>query len=471
VSPGLPGHPRNPTNRSGPSKNLGAVLERFLTEENLTNAELARQVGVNADHLRKLRRGDSVLSSTELINEVEQVINYRRWSDDQRFRLQIAYKQDLAETYEPADSDAEESFDFIGIGALNFDELAQKPEYPPTYGGSNDQEVRVDDEDGIRQVKEEIKASSYEPVLGGSTFNTTIALACSDLGCKTGYIGVSGSWPSDITVKGSSEHSEGLKTHLQVLGDAGCDCRFVQHVEATGGWCVSVMWDRQRRMRTYPGANSLLAPFLVENFFPIADFLCSAQLVHVTSLFDELSPPLVVSLLGIVNRCSPRTIISLDPGYDWCTKHPDLLEAFFPHLDLLFLSEDEFDAVSTAFPPSGTGLAVHSSRGKADAIRLRLRRRGSVVVVKRAGETSIYTQGEPIEKALGSLLDPEDIVDDTGAGDAFAAGYLAMHLAEGAAQHIGAMVGMQLARRKLLQSGPVTGPTLGEIVKHFGAHA
>lgn len=78
-----------------------------------------------------------------------------------------------------------------------------------------------------------------------------------------------------------------------------------------------------------------------------------------------------------------------------------------------------------------------------------------VVVVKHKGETSVYSSRS--ERPYVTTIEPlerDDVVDDTGAGDVFAAGFPAARVSPVVQGRLGARLCMEAAREMLMHVGP-----------------
>jgi sugar/nucleoside kinase (ribokinase family) len=94
-----------------------------------------------------------------------------------------------------------------------------------------------------------------------------------------------------------------------------------------------------------------------------------------------------------------------------------------------------------------------------------LRSGAAVVVLKLPGCT--VTHRANVEPATYTIdcLDDAFIEDDTGAGDTFAAGFLLSRLDDRINERDGALIGMELAKAKLLTDRLPSGALLSEIIE------
>jgi sugar/nucleoside kinase (ribokinase family) len=182
---------------------------------------------------------------------------------------------------------------------------------------------------------------------------------------------------------------------LDAVAERGVDTTGCSVVAGTDtGLTVALVRDGDRAMLTAPGA----IPLLTAEMVPSA-MVASARHLHVASyhLLDGLRPglPALVAAAhasGATVSVNPQGEVGGDSGAE--------LRALVPAIDLLLLNERE-----------------HESLGAVE---------GSLVVVKHgAGGAAARTAGGVV-RATGH---PVQVVDATGAGDSFDAGFLAAWLA------------------------------------------
>ncbi|MDN4613786.1 sugar kinase [Leifsonia sp. F6_8S_P_1B] len=137
--------------------------------------------------------------------------------------------------------------------------------------------------------------------------------------------------------------------------------------------------------------------------------------VHIASYF--LQPGLAAALPGLLDGLRERGVtVSIDTNWDPAERWTGLHEVL-PRVDVFLPNEEEALAVATALDDSGT--APEGLDAAASAIS----RLGCRVVVKAGAEGGrAYERGSLVAHAPGLTV---DVVDTTGAGDSFDAGYLA----------------------------------------------
>jgi ribokinase len=232
---------------------------------------------------------------------------------------------------------------------------------------------------------------------GGSAANTIYGLA--KLGVSTGFCGAIGD-------------DEDGKTLLRDFEGVGVDTsRIVVKPKARTG-SVLCLSDRGGRRSLYvqPGANSLLN--LDELDF---GYINQAEIIHLSSFADDSQFQLS---LGLILRLEKSVKLSFSPGELYAVKGLNTLSPFLSRTHLLFVNESELQRM--------TGDDVEGGAQKCLQAGCR-----TVVVTlgkgKMLGKTTAVSyvrdaDNEYIVESFSHNLDAD--VDTTGAGDAFAAGFL-----------------------------------------------
>jgi len=264
----------------------------------------------------------------------------------------------------------------IGFGALNMDYL---------YGVKQtvlDGEVPID----------HIKAAP-----GGSAANTIYGLA--KLGVRTGFVGAIG----------DDEQGE---TCLKELQDIGVDTTYIRIKKGKKTGLALCISDESGRRAIYvlPGANSLL------NYRDIdINYLSQAEIIHFSSFVDEqqfnIQAELLVKLSGSVK-------ISFAPGMLYAAKGILALSPLLRKSDILFINKDELEKLTGEDFMSGAKKCL---------------KQGCQIIVVTLGKGLTLEPGKVItgyicakdhEYKVETAVDFGGQPDSTGAGDAFAAGFL-----------------------------------------------
>lgn len=222
----------------------------------------------------------------------------------------------------------------------------------------------------------EVTARDYSVFQGGSAANFSVAAA--RLGLASAMWGCVGGDAFGREAV-SSLRREGVSTDfVKVSAD---DC--------TGMVCVLVEGDGVRRMVAHRGANRQL-----ESYVRNGESLPEAKVYQLSNV-----------KAGIIRSalCGKASMVSLDPGGEAKNLRPGDLRG----VDILLLSEVECASI--------TGLGY---REGAEA----LSRFVGTVVVKRGGKGAFAREGGAVEEAEAFKV---GVVDTTGAGDAFDAGFIA----------------------------------------------
>jgi ribokinase len=255
--------------------------------------------------------------------------------------------------------------DVIGFGALNMDYLHKV-----------DQLVL----DGETYIQHTTRSP------GGSAANAIFGL--SRLGVKTGLIGAVGD-------------DEDGKAILDDLKQVGVDISNVRIVDdaPTGSAMGFVDEEGRRALYVSPGANSHIEKEDIESAY-----VAQARILHFTSFVDEKQ---LAVQEWLVEEMSPQVQVSFAPGSLYAKRGADALSTILRRTAFLFVNEDEAKGLG--------GVCGLFDRG-CQVVVITLGEKGCRVVTATA---SVYPEEDHLIEAVASLA-----VDTTGAGDAFAAGFL-----------------------------------------------
>ncbi|GAC1444047.1 MAG: adenosine kinase [Vulcanimicrobiaceae bacterium] len=234
---------------------------------------------------------------------------------------------------------------------------------------------------------------------GGSAANTIAGIA--SLGGRTAYIGkvhddlLGTAFRHDMTSIGAT-----FRTASAATGPTTARC------------LIFVTPDAQRTMHTYLGACAQLGPADVD-----ADLIASAQITYLEGyLYDEPHAKEAFHRAAEIAHAAGRKV-SLSLSDAFCVnRHRDaFLKLVDHHVDVLFANESEITAL---FETTDVDVAVARVRELTDLTAITRDARGSIVV----------THDETIAVPATRV---DHVVDTTGAGDLYAAGFL-YNLATGA---------------------------------------
>ena len=258
-------------------------------------------------------------------------------------------------------------FDVIGFGALNVDMLFKV--------------------DKLAGAEEESFIEDYTEACGGSAANTIVGLA--RLGCKVGFIGK------------VANDREG-KLQLDCFKTEGVDTSGI--IEATKGKSGSVMGfvDRKGARALYinSGVNDTIEPREMKY-----EYVSQTKLLHLSSFVGEKSFRAQKKLLGAL----PEGVeISFDPGSVYAQKGFAVIEPLIRNSHVLMPNAVELEQL--------TGEEDYR-KGADFMIEMGVK----IVAVKLGSKGCYVTDGQ---ERLSVEPFKVKVVDTTGAGDAFSAGFL-----------------------------------------------
>ncbi|MDP2932435.1 MAG: carbohydrate kinase family protein, partial [Chloroflexota bacterium] len=278
---------------------------------------------------------------------------------------------------------------------------------------------------------------------GGSAANTIYGLG--KLGVSTGFVGVVG------------DDTDG-QLLLQDLAKVGVDISQIKtrHNAKTGA--VLCLSDRQGKRSLYvvPGANSLLTMADVD-----LTYLNQAKMLHVSSFAGDRQFQLT---LGLVEKLDSAVKLSFAPGMLYASKGLKALRLILARTHVLFINGREIEQLTGKDVISGAAVCLNEgckivavTLGKGMELRLRDGKLVTAVCYIRDAESEHTV--EPLEETKA--------VDTTGAGDAFAAGFLYGLVKDKDLEECGRL-GNTVARFSITQVGARAGlPTLADLSRRY----
>ncbi len=313
---------------------------------------------------------------------------------------------------------AAHTFELIGVGNPIMDLLAHVDDaFLKQYvAGDKGGMVLVDDADIVTLLHRLGDRIAMMP--GGSAANTT--LGATKLGLKTTFLGKIG---GDIT----AEH------YFENFVAAGGDGSRFKRAVLPNGRCLSMVTpDGQRTMRTHLGAAMTLSP----DEITIADFKgCRHAHIEGYLLFNPALAQKVVDTARAAGCTISLDLASFEVvnvARDW------IFEQLRAGLDVVIGNEDE-------------AKALFRRDDAYDAYARELAQFGGIAAVKMGKDGAWVAQGSDLHRIFPVRV--ERVIDTTGAGDAWAAGFLYGYL-----------------RGKSLALAGAIGSRMGaETVQHLGA--
>jgi len=310
------------------------------------------------------------------------------------------------------------AFELIGVGNPIMDILAHVDDafLRQHVAGDKGGMVLVDHADINALLGRLGSAVAMAP--GGSAANATLGATL--LGLKTTYLGKIG----------ADKTAEDYRANFKAAG--GDDSRF-KHATLPNGRCLSMVTpDGQRTMRTHLGAAMTLNPSEIS----AADF-AGAKHAHIEG-YLLFNPSLAQKVIDTARAAGCTISLELSSfevvnvARDW------ILEQLRLGVDIVFANEDE-------------ARALFGTDASYDAYARKLAGYGGIAAVKIGKDGAWVAQGDELHR-IAPVTVPQ-VTDTTGAGDAWAAGFLFGHL-----------------RGKSLVGSGALGSALGaECVQHLGA--
>ena len=327
--------------------------------------------------------------------------------------------------------------DFLGSGALNLDLVYEVDnledvrsagfDLHPGHEISGDHETAKALMDFLHSQGTLMAKSG-----GGSSANTICAL--SRLGHKVGFVGVTGEDEAGSFILSSMK---------------GVELSLVKQV-GRSAICIIIVEKAQRDRAMF------VAPHDREVEFPDSAILKSVlntRVLHFSSLVQSRG---ISTQKELANALKPEQVLSFDPGELYAARGIEALSGILKRTDILFITEDEVKIMTGIAGKAGLEaiypLLSENRTGHNASVGLNLFKDtgGAAIVCKQGpGGATIYSPEVSVTIPAEKVL---KIVDNTGAGDAFNAGFLHVML-QGAPAHECLRSGVQLAAFSLSAFG------------------
>jgi ribokinase len=309
--------------------------------------------------------------------------------------------------------------DIVGFGAMNIDRL-----------------YRVDE----LVVDGEQLVADFASLPGGSAANTIYGLA--KLVVKTGFVGAVG-------------NDESGKDLLNDFKAAAVDISQVQLKKTATGSTICLS-DKLGRRAIYvsPGANSLLNSKDID-----VAYLNQAQVVHLSSFADDKQFKLQVDL---VKRLKNSVKVSLAPGMLYAAKGLKALMPLLERTHIIFMNREEIEGLTGKDFRAGTRELMKSG------CRIVVVTLGKGLAESRVGMVTARICDRKKEYEVGSeKVSLKSTLETTGAGDAFATGFLFGFLKGKSVEDCG-LLGDIMAGFVIRKVGARTGlPTLAQLSRKY----
>ncbi|MDE2337235.1 MAG: adenosine kinase [Alphaproteobacteria bacterium] len=265
------------------------------------------------------------------------------------------------------------------------------------------------------------KMGTAVEVSGGSAANTAAALA--SLGSKAGFIGkvahdqLGSVFRHDIRATGVT-----FETSPLVKGVPTARCM------------ILITPDAQRTMNTYLGACVYLSPEDLDE-----EMITGAQVTYLEGyLFDrDNAKRAFYKAAQLAHKANRKVALTLSDPFCVDRHREAFLDLVKEHVDILFANEAE---IMSLYKVNDFDSAVAAARMQSELCVLTRSEKGSVIV---SGGEMVEIRAEPVAK----------VVDTTGAGDLYAAGFLHGYT----------------RKRDLKTCGRMAAVAAGEIIAQVGA--
>lgn len=300
-------------------------------------------------------------------------------------------------------------FDVVGFGALNVDKLFKVNK--------------------IAAAEEESFVTDYEKACGGSAANTIVGLA--RFHCKVGFIG-----------KVASDF-EGQML-FEDFRREGVDTKSILHVQPGRSGTVMGFVDEKGERALYidPGVNDTIGFEEIDT-----KYVFQTKFLHLTSFVGEKSFQTQKKLLQTL----PQEVkVSFDPGALYAGLGLDRLEPIVKRAFVLM-------------PNAGELALLTRKTNYCKGAEFLLRKDLKIIAVKLGGKGCYVTDGKESHLIKAFKV---NVVDTTGAGDAFNAGFL-YGLINNKSLHECGTIGNFAASRCIMKMGARTGlPTIKDLAEN-----
>lgn len=336
--------------------------------------------------------------------------------------------------------------DFVGIGSLNVDYIVSRSKRRDQPG-----DLKTTFEKGAsarlpRRTIIDIINSNIQycaPYFGGSAFNALQALVAMGADFRLGFVGVRSLREDPLTEGWSSRLTDWFKQNR-------VDDKFIHPcAEAPQGLCLSWMDGGERDLLIDGGVALYFHELVDQRSDQLIPYLCRAKFIHVSSLFDEVSTRQLAEIVRNVKLANPLVKISVDPGHHWTSNRSGAVRTLYEQADLLFVNQDEMRQL---------GGYTHGETDETVAERIigEVAPASVVILQKRYDRVTLFYKlySNFVKSSFeNEPLSDEEIEDATGAGDVFAAGFLAGKLVEGFEIKDCIDLALALVRTKLQAAG------------------
>ncbi|MCK5374021.1 MAG: adenosine kinase [Alphaproteobacteria bacterium] len=321
----------------------------------------------------------------------------------------------------------------VGLGNALVDVLSQIPEdfikdQNKEHGIEKGTMALIDE---MRAVKLYVEMPKGTETSGGSAANTMAGYA--SFGGKGAYIGkIANDELGKIFAEDIISLGLHYKTQPLILG------------APTGRCMILVTPDAQRTMNTFLGASVELTHLDVDE-----ELIADAQITYLEGyLFDRnTAKEAFVKAAEYAHKANRKIALTLSDPFCVDRHRDDFLNLVENHVDILFANEDE---IKSLFMQGSFNDAINAVSNHVD-----------VAVVTRSEKGAVIANNG--SKIKVDAFDVETVIDTTGAGDQFAAGFLYGYTEEYSLERCGKL-GALAASEVISHIGPRPAVSLSDLV-------
>lgn len=322
----------------------------------------------------------------------------------------------------------EKQIDVIGIGAVNYDYMffCKRTEYNSSNLPEVGQEyLNVERTAILEDIDKLLYTTEHTYQICGSSLFALRTIHAIDSKLKLSYVGVCGK-PTDRELKAGFS----VNVHQEFDFLENQDWLFFD--EGEPGISLIRMYKGTRNwIDITQGVNSKLESYIrkkeEEEGESFVDFLGRARWIHLSSLADFQQFEFIVKKIREVKLLNPLIKFSVDPGYEYTKVHKKELREVFSIADYVFLNSNEVtnlvgDANLSESTKYNELSAIFNNYGMSNS---------QVIIIKKPAKHTIasFENGQLlVSNYWHKKLLKRKIINDTGAGDAFAGGFIASML-------------------------------------------
>lgn len=317
--------------------------------------------------------------------------------------------------------DKTKRYDVVGIGNAILDVLGMTDDaFLEKHGMTKGTMMLIDE---ARAAELYDKMAQTQEISGGSAANTLAGMAA--LGSKAAFIG-----------KVCDDQLGKIYRHD--LAAVGVDFNSTPSTtgKPTGCSYILVTPDAERTMNTYLGAGGDIYEEDIDE-----TLLTNTRIIYGEGYqwCAEHTKAAMLKAFRVAKAAGGKVCFTLSDVFCVENNREEFLQLLDEYFDMLFANEEEAKAL---YPGKSFEEIVDTLQGKADVVIITRGSRGSLVVT-------------PEERVTISAVPVKDVVDTTGAGDLYAAGFL-----HGYTHHM-----------SLKQCGDLGSACAAEIIQHIGARS